>query len=73
VHPKLAEYGCRCPCIHIHPYDPLCTLTAAHDVLYVMFGDSITLPMCRPCADAYQRRMLAADHHPAAAESQPHV
>jgi len=59
-YPKLSADGCRCPCIHIHPDEPLCGMYATGDVVYFMFHTAITMPMCRPCADVYQARMVAA-------------
>jgi hypothetical protein len=60
IYPKLTDTGCRCPCTHIHPDDPLCDMNATGNVVYFMFETIIDMPMCRPCADVYQARMVAA-------------
>lgn len=58
LYPKLADNGCRCPCNFVHPDAYLCQLTAHHSVLYKMFNEDLHMPMCRPCADTYQRRFI---------------
>jgi hypothetical protein len=63
MYDKLARPGCHCLCAYTHP-DALgtCITTTAGDVVAHLFGEPITIPMCRPCADAYQQRYMKESH-----------
>lgn len=55
MYEKLRADGCHCLCTYTHADSPgVCQTVALHDVIATLFSQPITIPMCRPCADAYQ-------------------
>lgn len=60
MYEKLAHDGCHCLCSYTHPDNAgICATTADGDVLATLFNEPVNIPMCRPCADAYQARYMS--------------